>query len=119
MDSYVRAGFAELQEFTNWKDVYQLIRQYVYATRMADALARQPVVVPVINGEHLELLKPFYSIVQDSGLNCGRVFRDLVTWQALSASAASSGLACSPRLVAKTTEAIAASRKRAGSQEEP
>ncbi|MCX5800718.1 MAG: hypothetical protein NTX17_04955 [Candidatus Eisenbacteria bacterium] len=113
MRSYAKvSGFVELESLKDWEDTYQLIRQYVYATRMADALRKQPVVVPVINGEHAGILKTFYSLVQDSPLNQGGVFRNLATWQDFSAKVACAQLACTARLITKMIESLDSSREK-------
>ena len=112
MKSYVNSGFRELEGLKNWEEIYQLIRQYVYATRMARALQKQPVVVPVINAEHTGVLGRIYSTVQECPLNTGRVFKNLVTWQEISAKVASSGLLNANRIVTKIAEALETARKK-------
>jgi hypothetical protein len=112
MRSYIKAGFVELEGLKNWEEIYQLIRQYIYATRMADVLQKQPVVVPVINAEHSEFLDTVYSIVQKCPLNKGGMFRNLITWQDISARVASSGLKCATRVVKKMAEALESSKKK-------
>lgn len=112
MKSYIGSGFTELDGITDWEDIYQLVRQYVYATRLAQLLGRRPAVIPLVNGDHLSVLQPLYERAQTSSLNRDHIFRNILTWQAISERVASSGLPCAATLVLKMTKAIEASRGR-------
>lgn len=111
MESYINNNFEELSEVTNWEEIYQLIRQYVYAISLADTLRKKPVVVPLINADHLDVLLPFYHKAQKSVLNKKCLFKDIVTWQNISENILSSGLPCTLQLTAKISNALEASRK--------
>jgi len=120
MDSYVETGFSELKEFRHWKEIYrinweniyQIIRQYVYATLMGRVLQKQPIVVQVINAEPAGVLRKFYSPVQECPLNRGGMFRDLVTWQEISKSVKSSPLPCANKVASQITKALDAAEKK-------
>ena len=111
MRSYINTGFEELNGL-NWEEIYQLIRQYVYAKSLADTLRKEPVVVPLINADHLDVLLPFYHKAQKSVLNKKCLFKDIVTWQNISENILSSGVPCALRLTAKISNALEASKKR-------
>jgi len=98
MKSYIRSGFTELDGMAEWEDIYQLIRQYVYATRLAQVLGRRPAVIPLVNGDHISVLQPLYARAQASSLNRDHIFRDILTWQAIAERVASSGLPCAATL---------------------
>lgn len=111
MRSYINTGFEELNGL-NWEEIYQLIRQYVYAKRLADTLRKEPVVVALINADHLDILLPFYLRAQKSILSNECLFKDIVTWQNISENILSSGVPCALRLTAKISNALEASKKR-------
>lgn len=73
--------FPELKDIANWKRVYQLIRQYVFAKLMAKHLEKRALVVPLINKAHEKILLPYYLEVKNSAINSEGVFYDFITWQ--------------------------------------
>jgi len=73
--------FPELKSITDWVAVYQLIRQYVYAKSLSEYLKKKPVIIPLINGKHKEILSSYYSKVKESPLNKKDIFHEFVTWQ--------------------------------------
>jgi len=98
--------FPELEEINNWRDVYQLIRQYVYASSMSKYLGKKAIVIPLINGKHKEILSKYYSILKDSEINKDGIFRDFVTWQDILESLSGSNLLNKERIIKKIDEAL-------------
>jgi len=49
---------SELEQFDDWKNVYQMIRQYVYSKSLGKILGKTPRVYPLINEKHIEILQP-------------------------------------------------------------
>jgi len=78
--TYVRE-FPELKDIANWSQVYQLIRQYVFAKLMARYLKKRALVIPLINKVHEKILLPYYLEVKNSAINGEGVFCDFITWQ--------------------------------------
>ena len=74
-------GFKELNEITDWKPVYQLIRQYIYASRLAKLLNLTPLVFPLISEEHTAMWKDIYKPLR---IFNGDIFKSFVTWQTIS-----------------------------------
>jgi hypothetical protein len=61
-ESYCQA-IPQLSGFQGWRSSYQLIRNYVYAVKLAAYLEKKPKVTSLIsekNPEHLDLLQQFY-----------------------------------------------------------
>jgi len=108
---YKRVGFAEFSELKDWQDIYQIIRQYVYANLLADILREKPVVIPLINKDHSQALAQIYRKAQDSVLGKKNVLRDMVTWQAFLEAISHADLVCAAKLKKKMTEALEASKK--------
>lgn len=73
--------FPKLKDIANWKEVYQLIRQYVFAKLMARYLEKRALIVPLINRMHENILLPYYLILKNSAINGEGVFCDFITWQ--------------------------------------
>lgn len=73
-------GFKELNEISDWKPVYQLIRQYIYASRLAKLLNLTPLVFPLIREEHTAMWKDIYRPLR---IFKGDIFRPFVTWQTI------------------------------------
>jgi hypothetical protein len=73
--------FPELMCINDWRNVYQLIRQYVYARSLGSQLSKQPLVIPLINENHKEKLFCHYLKIKDCIANYNNVFREFVTWQ--------------------------------------
>jgi len=71
-------NFPELNTCTQWKAVYQLIRQYVYSKSLGFHLNKKSLVIPLINEKHKDVLSEYYSIIKMMNQD---VFRDFVTWQ--------------------------------------
>jgi len=76
--------FPEIKSISDWRTVYQLVRQYVFAKLLSEYLKKEPVIIPLINGKHREILSPYYLKVKQSPLNKKDVFREFVTWQDIS-----------------------------------
>ncbi len=98
--------FPEIKSISDWVSVYQLIRQYVFARSLGEYLKKKPVVVPIINEKHKEILSPYYLKVKRSPLNKEYVFRDFVTWQDLLKKLLSSDLPNRDIISAKIEEAL-------------
>ena len=80
MNTY-RELFPELDHLDDWINVYQMIRQFVYAKSLGEILRKNPRVYPLINEKHIQVLQPYY----DSLLNWddSNIFRDFITWQSI------------------------------------
>ncbi len=76
--TYIECGFGELSSIERWRDVYQLLRQYVYALGMSKLLRVRPMVIPLVNAEHLESLNPYYGPLTEFN---EKVFLPFATWQ--------------------------------------
>lgn len=61
-------------------DLYQLIRQYVYAKLLSCQLGKEPFVIPIINEKHKDILDNYYSKIKKY-IGVKNVFRDFITWQ--------------------------------------
>lgn len=114
--------FPELDSVKDWQDIYQLIRQYVYASLLAGELnkttevKREPVVIPLINkehisGEHGDALTRLFEKSKHSPLGKNGVFRDYVTWQDLFDAISRLDLKCGPTLQKQMWAALEASKK--------
>jgi len=112
MITYVQE-FPELQTVGDWRNVYQLIRQYVFARSLGNHLRKKPLVVPLINGDHEAILSAYYSTLKESPLDGGHVLRDFVTWQDIVNIISQSDLPNRRLIVGKIEEAL----ERAGSKQ--
>lgn len=115
MEVYKRVGVDGLDQIEDrikdWQDVYQLIRQYVYANLLADALEKEPVVIPLVNEEHLKALAPIYCKLKESSLNKTGIFRAMVTWQEFLPEISRQDLECGAKLKGYMLRAFEASEK--------
>jgi hypothetical protein len=103
--------FPEIGEIKDWQGIYQIIRQYVYARLLGDAQGKKPVVIPLINEDHLALLKPIYVRAKSSPLGQTGILRDMVTWQALLSAISRADLKCGMKLQNQMSEAFKASKR--------
>jgi hypothetical protein len=97
----------EIGDVPDWRSTYQLVRQYVYARKLALALDKEQLVIPLINQVHCENLQRFYSPLQSV---LGSVFRPLATWQGMKSFLGASSLPVAVEIVRKLDEALAAAR---------
>jgi len=102
--------FPEIKSVQDWEVVYQLIRQYVFAKSLSEYLKKKPVVIPLINEKHREILSDYYLKVKHSPLNKKEVFRDFVTWQDLLRMLSTSDLPNKSIISAKIKEALKCAR---------
>jgi len=93
-------GFKELEEIPTWEPMYQFIRQYVYARRLAELLDRRPLVFALIREEHVTSWGATYQPLR--AFNPG-IFRPFVTWQAIRNALAGTG---DDRVAAKIVDGI-------------
>ncbi|WP_290597945.1 MULTISPECIES: PGN_0703 family putative restriction endonuclease [unclassified Archaeoglobus] len=98
--------FPEIKSVPDWVTVYQLIRQYVFAKSLGEYLKKKPVVIPLINGKHKEILSPYYLKVKRSPLNKKDIFREFVTWQDISEIISAYDLPNRDTILAKIEEAL-------------
>lgn len=112
LKTYVQE-FPELQTVGDWKNVYQLIRQYVYTRSLSKHLKKKPLVVPLVNGDHEGILSAYYWNLKESPLSKENVFRDFVTWQDIVKIVSQSDLSNGHLIVGKIEEAL----ERAGSKQ--
>jgi hypothetical protein len=96
--------FPEIKSISDWMEVYQLIRQYVFAKLLSYYLKKKPIVIPLINEKHKEIILPYYLKVKQSHLN--NVFRDFVTWQDILRVLSASNLPNKSIISAKIKEAL-------------
>lgn len=99
--------FPELVSVPQWEAVYQLIRQYVYARSLGECLRKEPLVIPLVNGIHKEVLSPYYSRVKNSPINSENTFRDFAMWQGVMETVSSSSLLYKEPLLLKIQRALA------------
>ncbi len=71
-------GYTSLDDLDSWQNVYQLIRNYVYACELAAKLDKTPQVIPLIRQEDIPFWKPFYTELQ--GRESG-IFNQIHSWQ--------------------------------------
>lgn len=100
--------FPELAGLRDWREAYQMIRQYVYAKSLGKQLGRKPQVTPLINGDHRAILSRYYVNLRDKLPDEAKVFQDFVTWQDIAKDVAASGLPHNNIIVLKMEEALAA-----------
>ena len=98
--------FPELKSISDWKTVYQLIRQYVFAKSLSEYLKKKPFIIPLINGIHKGILSPYYSKVKESPINKKNIFRNFITWQDIIKIISSSNLSNKKIILAKLEEAL-------------
>ena len=103
--------FPEIDEIKDWQDIYQIIRQYVYARLLGDALGKKPVVIPLINEDHLAVLEHIYLRAKSGPLGQAGILRDMVTWQALLSAISGANLKCGMALQNQMSEAFKASKR--------
>jgi hypothetical protein len=96
--------FPELAGLPDWREVYQMVRQYVYARLLGEHLGKAPKATPLVNEEFETMLAPYYSDLTSSPANAANVFGDFVTWQDVAKTAAASDLV-SKDLIVDTIEA--------------
>ena len=78
-NTYVEeCGFEKLQNVDTWGQVYQLIRQYIYARSMAAVMDRRPLVFSLVREERPGSWNAFYQPLRDFDQ---AVFKPLVTWE--------------------------------------
>lgn len=70
--------FRELRQIDKWQEVYQLLRQYIYSKTLANELKKKPLVIPLINKNHLDGWSDFYQPLREFN---PEIFRPFVTWQ--------------------------------------
>ncbi|MBN1869526.1 MAG: hypothetical protein JW847_02985 [Candidatus Omnitrophica bacterium] len=102
--------FPNLAKIGGWQDIYQIIRQYIYASLLGDILGKKPTVIPLIHGDHRNLLEPIYLTAKNNSALGSGVLRDMVTWQDIKQKISQADLECSPNLVKKMSEALRASK---------
>jgi hypothetical protein len=85
--------FPELAGLRDWREVYQMVRQYVYARSLGEHLGKRPKAIPLINKDFEAILAPYYSDLRNSLADEANVFGDFVTWQDIRKMAAASDLA--------------------------
>jgi hypothetical protein len=108
MDVYCR-DLAYLSTISNWEPLYQLIRQQVYAQKMAVALGKKPKVLPIVNGNHFRVLQRYYSALLEAPSNGDGTFLPMVTWQEVADRLAQSAIERRDAILAKIYEALPAS----------
>jgi len=102
----------ELMYINDWRNVYQLIRQCVYAKLLSCHLGKKPLVIPIINEKHKDILCPYYSKLRNSTEINKNVFKDFITWQDIRQEISESDLSEKECLLAKIDKALSeASRK--------
>lgn len=109
---YKKVGFREFEGLTDWQDYYQLIRNYVYARLLANAVEKKPVLIPLINGDHKATLEQYFKKAFAGPLGESGVLRKMRTWQDIQTAISSSGLLCRAELFKKFEEALRASRNK-------
>lgn len=98
--------FPELKSVSDWKTVYQLIRQYVFAKCLSEYLKKKAFIIPLINGIHKGILSPYYSKVKENLINKKNIFRNFITWQDIMEIISSSNLSNKEIILAKVKEAL-------------
>ena len=113
MEKYFEQDYNELRDIDNWPEIYQLLRQYVYASLLAKHLKKRPAVIPLVNQgqNNYEVISRVYERVLLGPLNKSGIFHEMVTWQAFIDPISRSGLINGTTLKDKMLEAIAASRE--------
>ena len=103
-------GFPELDAVTEWRDVYQMIRQYVYAKSLGLLLGLKPAVIPLVNETHIKSWQQYYEPLRQS---CLAVYRPFATWQGIRAAVVERNQAISnaPDITRVIDNALAASAK--------
>jgi len=103
-----REVLPELIHLDDWINVYQMIRQYIYAKVLGKILGKQPRVYPLINERHQEILQPYYS----SLLNWDKdnIFHDFLTWQTILKRIRSSSIDDKEILLQKMNDSLHAVR---------
>jgi hypothetical protein len=77
-EHYTSEYFPELSEIKDWENIYQLIRNYVYARLLAKVLNKKPLLVPIINEKHKTILSKYYQPMMDfDPIIC----QNLICWQ--------------------------------------
>ncbi|MBT4400685.1 MAG: hypothetical protein HOM18_12810 [Candidatus Marinimicrobia bacterium] len=71
-------GYTSLDDLGSWKNVYQLIRNYVYACELAAELDKSPQVIPLIREEDIPFWEPFYIELQSREPS---IFNQIYSWQ--------------------------------------
>jgi len=102
--------FPELMCINDWRDVYQLIRQYVYAKKLADYLNKKPLVIPLINADHKCNLSRHYSKIKDCIANYNAVLQNFVTWQDIKEKISGSNLPNKEDVLRKIKDALSNAR---------
>ena len=97
------SGFRELSKINNWKPIYQLVRQYVYAKSMAHILGLKPLVIPLINREYKERWQRFYQPLLEFNPN---VFRPFKTWQEIRDIVSGSNIEGHDNIIIKIDNAV-------------
>lgn len=105
MKTYIEK-FPELKHIDDWETVYQLIRQYVYAKSLSEHLKKKPVIIPLVNGAHKEILSSYYSKVKESPVNKEKIFRAFTTWQDTTKIISASNLSNKEIISAKVAESL-------------
>ncbi len=101
-----RDEFTELNYITDWKDVYQLIRQYVYAKLLSKYLKKKAIIIPLTNKTHMRFLLKHYRKILKSPINKNAIFRNFATWQYLGEKISETNLSNRKVIAAKIDEAL-------------
>lgn len=102
--------FPGLKSVAEWKTVYQLIRQYVFAKSLGDYLGKEPLVIPLVNHKHTGVLSPYYSRLRDDLINSKNTFRNFATWQAVMQIISSSNILDEEPILGTVQRALACAR---------
>lgn len=102
----LKENFPELVTLEDWRDVYQMVRQYIYAKMLGKYLNKKPVIIPLINGEHKDILINYYQKIQQNPLKRYAKFSDFVTWQDLLEKITQSESSKKVEIVQKIQEAL-------------
>jgi len=97
--------FSELENISdpNRKDMYQLIRQYVYAKLLGNHLNKTPLVIPIINEKHQDILSQYYSKMENF---YPVVFQKLITWQQIGKTISESNIINNKKILSKIDETL-------------
>ena len=100
--------YPELETITEWRSVYHMIRQYVYAKALAEILDKTPRVFPLVNEKHMEIISNHYKTLQESSIQ--DTFGEIMTWQQINRKLDNSKLRKDDQLIKKITESLDATR---------
>lgn len=100
-----REKFSELNEIENWKPVYQLIRNYVYAKSLSEYLEKGFCVTPLVSQGHFKDLNYHYSILKDNP-TFEESFHPLLSWRDILDSFSSSDFSKKYKLSKKMEDTL-------------